>query len=205
MRKEEKSEITRTKILQAAENEFSEKGFFGARVDEIALASGVNKRMIYAHFENKSGLYRAVLISVYKRLAECEREFCVEEAAPDVAIKNSVLVGFRFLKENPAFVRMLMWENLSYAYTVSSEELQSTREPTISYLKRQIARGISLGIFKEGIDEYQVALSVLSFPFAYFSNIHTFSKVFGKNMRDATEIEKRAEFVAEIILQRLLK
>lgn len=205
MRKEEKSEITRTKILQAAENEFSEKGFFGARVDEIALASGVNKRMIYAHFENKSGLYSAVLISVYKRLAECEREFCVEETAPDVAIKNSVLVGFRFLKENPAFVRMLMWENLSYAYTVSSEELQSTREPTISYLKRQIKRGISLGIFKEGIDEYQVALSVLSFPFAYFSNIYTFSKVFGKNMRDATEIEKRAEFVAEIILQRLLK
>ena len=41
-----KGDITKEKILTAAEDIFSEKGFSGARVDEIAQASGVNKRLI---------------------------------------------------------------------------------------------------------------------------------------------------------------
>ena len=41
------------KILQAAEESFAEKGLYGARVDEIAALSTVNKRMIYEYFGNK--------------------------------------------------------------------------------------------------------------------------------------------------------
>ena len=35
-------ERSQLEILAAAEAEFAEKGFFGARVDEIALAAGIN-------------------------------------------------------------------------------------------------------------------------------------------------------------------
>ena len=56
--KQPKSEITKAKILASSEFEFSEKGFFGARIDEIAERAGVNKRMIYEHFESKENLYR---------------------------------------------------------------------------------------------------------------------------------------------------
>ena len=52
-----KSDITRQKILTAAEAEFSEIGLYGARVDSIAQRAGVNKRMIYAHFGSKEQLY----------------------------------------------------------------------------------------------------------------------------------------------------
>ena len=45
-----KSDITKSKILAAAELEFSEGGLFGARIDSIAANAGVNKRMIYEHF-----------------------------------------------------------------------------------------------------------------------------------------------------------
>ena len=56
----EKSQLTKMRILAAAEEEFAEKGFYGARVDSIAAASGINKRMIYAHFGNKENLYTKV-------------------------------------------------------------------------------------------------------------------------------------------------
>ena len=46
-------ERSQQEILAAAEAEFAEKGFFGARVDEIALAAGINKRMLYAYFGDK--------------------------------------------------------------------------------------------------------------------------------------------------------
>ena len=69
----EKSEITKNKILAAAESEFSEKGIWGARIDTIATIAGVNKRMIYEHFESKEKLYKTVLAEVYARLAEYDK------------------------------------------------------------------------------------------------------------------------------------
>ena len=41
-----KSDLTKQRILEAAEAEFSEIGLHGARVDEIAARAGVNKRML---------------------------------------------------------------------------------------------------------------------------------------------------------------
>src|SRR5262245_60158805 len=52
---------TRERILRAARREFVAKGFAGARVDAIARAASVNKRMLYHYFGDKEGLYRATL------------------------------------------------------------------------------------------------------------------------------------------------
>ena len=48
-------------VLGAAMNEFSERGFEGARVDRIAAAAGVNKAMLYYHFGSKQRLYQVVV------------------------------------------------------------------------------------------------------------------------------------------------
>ena len=47
-------------ILEAAAEVFSESGFEGARVDEIARRAGVNKAMLYYRIGNKDELYEAV-------------------------------------------------------------------------------------------------------------------------------------------------
>ena len=52
---------TKTKLLAAATQAFVAFGPAGARVDAIAEAAGVNKRMLYHHFGDKQGLYLAVL------------------------------------------------------------------------------------------------------------------------------------------------
>ena len=52
---------TRERILRAARREFVAKGIAGARVDAIARAASVNKRMLYHYFGDKEALYRAVL------------------------------------------------------------------------------------------------------------------------------------------------
>ena len=55
------AELTRRKILDAAVDEFADRGYAGARVDRIAASAGVNKRMIYHHFGNKVGVFEAAL------------------------------------------------------------------------------------------------------------------------------------------------
>ena len=49
---------TETKILQAAEKEFFEKGYAGARTASIAEAAGVTHAMLHYYFRTKQGVER---------------------------------------------------------------------------------------------------------------------------------------------------
>ena len=52
---------TKSRLLKAAEAEFSEKGLAGARVDRIAARAKTNKQMLYYYFGSKEGIFREVL------------------------------------------------------------------------------------------------------------------------------------------------
>ena len=58
---ESKKEKTIRSILDAAAKIFSESGFEGARMDEIAKQAKINKAMIYYHIGDKKALYAKVL------------------------------------------------------------------------------------------------------------------------------------------------
>ena len=60
-KRERDAEVARKAILDAAEEIFAEHGFDGARIDAIAAVSGYNKSLIFHYFDDKLGLYTAVL------------------------------------------------------------------------------------------------------------------------------------------------
>jgi AcrR family transcriptional regulator len=51
----------RASIVEAAGPLFGERGYEGARLDDIAAAAGVTKPILYRHFASKKGLYLALL------------------------------------------------------------------------------------------------------------------------------------------------
>ena len=53
--------LTRHRLLDAAEQLFSERGFDGVSMRDIALASGVTLALANYHFGTKDGLFRAVI------------------------------------------------------------------------------------------------------------------------------------------------
>ena len=55
------TEKTKSRILEAALLEFSEKGPAGTTIDNVARRSGVNKERIYHYFGNKQALFGVVL------------------------------------------------------------------------------------------------------------------------------------------------
>lgn len=64
---------TKSKILEVAEKIFSEKGFDGARVDEIAKEAEVNKALIYYYFKSKDEILDCLfdkLVTDSKRIME---------------------------------------------------------------------------------------------------------------------------------------
>ena len=56
---------TRAAIVEAARAEFAARGFDGATVDRIAAHAGVNKAMLYYHFDSKAALYREILRDLF--------------------------------------------------------------------------------------------------------------------------------------------
>lgn len=55
------AEATRRALLDAGAKLFAERGYEAATIEGLAEAAGVTKAMVRYHFEDKAGLYRAVI------------------------------------------------------------------------------------------------------------------------------------------------
>ena len=57
-------------ILEAAVQEFSERGYAGVRMEHVAKRAGFNKSLVYRFFGNKDVLFKQALSSQFKRRNE---------------------------------------------------------------------------------------------------------------------------------------
>ncbi|MFK7804827.1 MAG: TetR family transcriptional regulator [Anaerolineae bacterium] len=57
----EEAAKTRTDLLDAALVVFSQRGYSAARLQDIAAAAGVTRGAVYHHFQNKAGLFEALM------------------------------------------------------------------------------------------------------------------------------------------------
>ncbi len=200
MEQKKKTEITRQKILDAAEKEFSSLGIAAARVDSIAKHAGVNKQMIYAHFESKEGLYSTVLDRVYSRLSSYHERVNGYHFKGEETIRLVVEDYFTFLTENPSFVRLMLWENLNGARFA-----KTNAAPWFDGVKKILQEGIACGRLRSSLDLEQTVLSMNMFCFSAFSNVHTLSKLLGKDLHTDAALRQRAEHITEIFLRYVLE
>lgn len=194
-----KGDITRKKILEAAEEIFANKGLAGARVDEIAKMAGVNKRMIYAYFESKENLYVTVLKIVYSRLAELEKTID-SLASPEDAVRKFIQGYFKFLNDNPNFVSLVLWENLNKAVFIDLSEAVKIKHPAVEAIRAIVRIGKKYNVFKESASVDEIVMAVNMFCFSYFSNRYTMPKLLGVNLYDKESIESYCNMVSDMIL-----
>src|SRR4051794_14457639 len=99
------AEGTRRRLLEAAADEFAQRGLAGARIDRIAAAAKANKALIYSYFGNKEDLFDAVFNAL------------VVDTVHDVPIDPDDLPGYaarlfdRNLRHPQAF-RLAIWHSL---------------------------------------------------------------------------------------------
>ena len=61
MKQEERTELTRKKIMKAAVNEFGTYGYEGGTIGRICKTGNINKGLIYHNFKDKDALYLACM------------------------------------------------------------------------------------------------------------------------------------------------
>jgi len=93
-------------ILLAAIDEFSERGFDGARMEAIAERAGYNKSLVYRHFTDKKGLFEAVLRHKMEQRTDLARR------APD-ELASILEFWFQQSLRDPDYLRLLTREALN--------------------------------------------------------------------------------------------
>ena len=75
------SEVTRERILKAAERLFAERGYDGTSIRAMVGKARVNQAAINYHFGGKDGLYREVLRAAFRAMTEHQLEHAQEVKA----------------------------------------------------------------------------------------------------------------------------
>lgn len=198
------NEVTRGRLLAAAREEFARVGLMGARVDVIARRAEVNKQLIYYHFGDKDGLYLAVLEAAYLDIRTRERELDLESQNTEEAMRRLVSFSIDYVIENPDFVALLTDENVHHAAHIrNSAVLNALRPRFVELIATTLARGAQEGIFRKGIDPEQFYISVAGMAFFYFTNIHTLSALFDRDLQTPEAIAARRAHVLDFALAAL--
>jgi AcrR family transcriptional regulator len=117
--------VRREQLVEAATQVFAERGFEGARVEQIADAAEVSPGLLYRHFDGKQELYTEILQLANRELMA----HLTQAAAPDQPTAERVRRGldafFIFVEDHRELWQMLMRDVL---------------EPEIADIREQVTR-----------------------------------------------------------------
>ncbi len=97
----------RSQLLEIATEVFSEQGFVGASIDQIAKRSGVSRPIVYGHFGGKEELFSAVAEAEVGFISERVLKAAREAKGPEAQVRASVYAFFAYAEERPDGFRML--------------------------------------------------------------------------------------------------
>jgi AcrR family transcriptional regulator len=146
----EKRNGTVMRILEAAAGVFSEVGFSGARVDEIAERAGVNKAMIYYHIGNKESLYAEVIQNVIGNTAETIARKIKDIKDPEEKLSIYIRAFARNIDENSQVAPIMMREVASGGRHLP-EVVARDIFRIVNMLREILREGVEKGIFVETI------------------------------------------------------
>lgn len=103
----ERSDTTRTAILDAAQGLFVERGYAETSTPDIVAAAGLTRGALYHHFEDKKALFRAVAEREAGAVAAKIEKATVDDLTPREALITGARAFFDAMAE-PGRIRILL-------------------------------------------------------------------------------------------------
>ena len=156
----EKTEVRKSKILEAATRIFSEKGFQDATISEIAKAAGASDAFVYEYFSTKENLLFSIPRNHMKKLHD-RLEFHLKLIRGAVNKLHATLyMQLMYYSEHPDFTAVLLLilkHNRKFIDTDAHKEIRN-------YLKivdRCISEGIASGEIHGDMDPYYLRATLI--------------------------------------------
>ena len=189
-------------IIAAALEEFADKGFAGAKLDDIARRAGVSKGSLYLYFETKEDIFRAVARAASARSLEAVRTTAkaldgpLSQLAPAVLTSAVQVIAASRL---PAVVKMVIGESRNFPdlAKIWHDEIVS---PAIDFLTETVARAQQRG--EVGSGNPRLYAFSLAGPIVMAV---LFREVFGAVSADLPDLEALARQHARALLDGMLR
>ncbi len=140
---QQKTEVTRGKLLRAALEIFARDGFEAARIDDIAAQAGYTRGAYYAHFQSKEDLFFAMLEYESRRYMERIRK------ALDECVTNEERI--RTFRE--FYIKRVV--DRQWSILMLEFKLYAIRHPKLRAKLAELHRSISRRVKLEGLASMQ--------------------------------------------------
>lgn len=134
----------RESLLTTALDFFSEKGFSGTSIRDIAKVHGVSLSNIYYHFGNKEGLWREILKRSVQELPNILRQAEASETAPRAQLEAVVRAHLRVAIDHQRELLMLLVQEGQLEEGIGHDTVEIQRDILAIYsgiLERLSAEG----------------------------------------------------------------
>ncbi len=119
--KRKRHKDARAKILQAALDEFSERGYHATTIDSITERAGIAKGTFYKYFNTKEGLFNALKEDTISEFVEIARkELALKEDILDI-IETVITLYLTFFENNSAFFKVITQEHREFGKEFSEK------------------------------------------------------------------------------------
>jgi TetR/AcrR family transcriptional regulator len=166
----DRSDQTRTRILEAAIHAFSENGLAGARTEQIADAAGVNKALLYYYFRNKDALYAAALEAVAERAVSSGLAVMSGERSAGEQLVRFALNHFDRIHSQRPFQSLLQQEMMRLRLgekNAMTPLVEKVFRPMMGRVKELLTEGMRTGELID-VDPWQMMYAALGANVFYF-------------------------------------
>ena len=169
-------------LVELAEELFSERGYQGASMDELARRAGVTKPVVYELFGSKDGLFRACLERSAERLATDVAEAVRAETDPEARLRAGGLAFLRFAADHRLAWQLMMEGRFSDTAT----EVRRRQAALVVDLLREIAPA--------GVDQRELEVAAHAVNSAYEGVAHWMWE------HPDVPLERLADWTVELLL-----
>ena len=132
---------TRAKVLAAARHLFSEAGYEGATIRDIAAEAGMSTGAVFANFTDKSDLFREIMVADMEALVEAMREGASRGRGVDDTLLKLFVAGYAFYKTRLPLARA------AFGISWMPEQGQELRNlPPVLELQELFTEQLTLGV-----------------------------------------------------------
>ncbi len=194
---------TEEKILESAETVFHEKGYDGARMQEIADKANINKGLLHYYFKTKDSLFDAIFSMALKRMVANIHSILSMEVPLEEKMDMIIDGYMNILARNSALPRFVVTELNKDPDKFIAKHLNSSMKNVFTSFEESVQKEIKAGNIRE-IDSRQLFINMVSmimFPYVGKPMIQILLGTDNKSFQ--TLLNQRRELIKTFIRQAL--